>query len=217
MSTICLAICCWSEARDKTVGTSTNCSVICGRRKSRSTKRCWILSCEILGTSVTCSGNAVSRTPTDDSPSAAQEHRESARRDRRCCWVVGLLGCWLFWTHVNEMRSHTSTKHLLLFWTLHYVCVFRLHIRMQAAKLIQNRAQPGDVGVRMPQMASANPGPVLNRSKSLTFLMHTPCVGIRTATTQVVTNPEALSNTWPHAESPNYHVLRGVQEFFHLH
>ena len=59
MSTICSAIGCLRKY--KIVGTSANCSATCRRRRSPSTKRCWILSCEILGTSITCSGNKVSR------------------------------------------------------------------------------------------------------------------------------------------------------------
>ena len=39
---------------DSIVGTSTNCSAICGSRRSQSTNRCGILSCVILGTSITC-------------------------------------------------------------------------------------------------------------------------------------------------------------------
>ena len=62
MPTVCSASCCWSREGDKTVGTSINCSAICEWRRSRSTKWCWILSCEILGTSMTNStGNCVSR------------------------------------------------------------------------------------------------------------------------------------------------------------
>ena len=62
MLTACSAVRCWSEAKDKMVGTSTNCSAICGSRRSRSTKRGWMMSFEIVGTSITCStGNCVSR------------------------------------------------------------------------------------------------------------------------------------------------------------
>ena len=32
MSMICSAVCCWRDEKDKTVGTSTNCSAFCGRR-----------------------------------------------------------------------------------------------------------------------------------------------------------------------------------------
>ena len=86
MLTICSAVCCMSEAKDKTVGTSTNCSAICGKRRSRSTKRGRMMSFEIFGTSMTCStGNCVSRdlkNCTSCSPAATQEHRESAQRSR---------------------------------------------------------------------------------------------------------------------------------------
>ena len=44
--------------KTNTVGTSINCSAICERRRSRSTR---VLSSEILGTSMTCSGNTESR------------------------------------------------------------------------------------------------------------------------------------------------------------
>ena len=55
------AVRCWSRERDKTVGTSTNCSTTCARR--RSTKRCGIRFREILGTAMTCStGICVSRS-----------------------------------------------------------------------------------------------------------------------------------------------------------
>ena len=39
--------------KNRNVGNPTNCSAICGLR---STVRCGMLSCEILGTAVTCSG-----------------------------------------------------------------------------------------------------------------------------------------------------------------
>ena len=43
MLTVCSTVCCWSEAKDKIVGTSTNRPTICGNRRSRSTKRGWML------------------------------------------------------------------------------------------------------------------------------------------------------------------------------
>ena len=52
VSMICSTVCCCSKAKDTTVGTSTNCSAICGQRK---TERGWILKLEILGTAITCS------------------------------------------------------------------------------------------------------------------------------------------------------------------
>ena len=78
--TICSAIGCLRKY--KIIGTSANCSAICGRRKSRSIKRCWIRSGD-LGTSITSSGTAVSRclhSPTAAPVAAAQEHQESAQR-----------------------------------------------------------------------------------------------------------------------------------------
>ena len=42
------------------VSTSTKCSAVSVERRSQSTRRCWIVSCEILGTSITCSGKTVS-------------------------------------------------------------------------------------------------------------------------------------------------------------
>ena len=46
----------WEET---TVGTSTNYSTLCG---TRSTERCGTLPCEILGTSITCSGTTLSKS-----------------------------------------------------------------------------------------------------------------------------------------------------------
>ena len=43
-----------------------------------------------------------------------------------------------------------------------------------AVTLIKSHAQPGDTGLRMLQMALANPGRVLHRNVSLIILMHTP-------------------------------------------
>ena len=58
MLTICPAVHCW-KIKDKTAGTSTTCSTTCGRR---STKRGWMMSSGILGTTITCTtGNCVSR------------------------------------------------------------------------------------------------------------------------------------------------------------
>ena len=52
MSIICSAVDCWSEEKDITVGTSTNCSAISG---SLSIEREQRDGDEILGTSITCS------------------------------------------------------------------------------------------------------------------------------------------------------------------
>ena len=52
MSTVC-------STKKGTVGTSTNCSASCG---SQRTVRCGMASCEILGTSITCSGTELSKS-----------------------------------------------------------------------------------------------------------------------------------------------------------
>ena len=58
MSTICWTISCWSEERNNTVGTSTNCSAVCGARR---TVRAARGGRTILGTSITCSATRKSR------------------------------------------------------------------------------------------------------------------------------------------------------------
>ena len=66
-----------------------------------------------------------------------------------------------------------------------------------------------------PQVAPANPSPVLHRSISLITLMHT-CLGISMIPTGVILNPAVSSKHVAETESPKYHVSRGVQEFFCL-
>ena len=75
-----------------------------------------------------------------------------------------------------------------------------------AAGLIKNHAQPGDLGLCMPQMALANPGPVLSKNMSLVILMHTPCLGI-----SMIRTGMTLPNAWPRLKPHNtmsYEVCR---------
>ena len=58
---ICSAVCCCGEEKDTTVGTSTNCSAVCGAVSTLRERRD---DDEILGISITFSGNGVSRCKT---------------------------------------------------------------------------------------------------------------------------------------------------------
>ena len=73
------------------------------------------------------------------------------------------------------------------------VCMSTPHTRASQLGCFTNHAQPGDVGLRMLQMALANPGPVLHRNISLGILLHTPCLGISTILTGMILNPESMS------------------------
>ena len=77
------------------------------------------------------------------------------------------------------------------------------HTRATQQGLLKNRAQPGDVGLRM-------------RSTSLIILVHTPCLGISMILSRMFLNPSVSSKHVAETESPKYHDLRGVQEFFCL-
>ena len=74
------------EEYEKTVGTSTSCSAVCGgREQSAIRRRAW--SSEIFGTSITGSApastsNCCMNSTTCSPPAAAQEHRGSARTAR---------------------------------------------------------------------------------------------------------------------------------------
>ena len=77
------------------------------------------------------------------------------------------------------------------------VCMSTSHARATQSKLTWPHAQPGDVGLRVPQMASANPNPVLNRSMRTSTLMHPPCLGINVIKSWMLPNSQSLPNTWP--------------------
>ena len=78
------------------VGTSTNCSGSCG---SKRTVRCGMASCEILGTAMTCSGIAVSKSlrtstswSTICSTGASRSSTGTGTKDSIicsavCCWI----------------------------------------------------------------------------------------------------------------------------------
>ena len=75
------------------------------------------------------------------------------------------------------------------------MCVYvRSTYACNAAKLIKSHAQPRDEGLGMPQVALANPSPVLRN--------------------RVILTPSVSSKHVIATESTKCRVLRGVQEFF---
>ena len=120
-----------------------------------------------------------------------------------CCCVVVLLCvvvrcCALLCVvvHCAMLCDVVGCCWLLLFRRLHHVCIHSTYTR-NAARPIKSHAQPGDVGLRTPQKAQANSGPVLHRNISLITLMHTPCLGISMILNGMILNPQSLPNTWP--------------------
>ena len=91
MSTRCSAICNAIRVGVNTVGTSTNCSTILGRRHS--TRRCETWSVEILGTAMTCWTTGRSRARKNSSTVSTICGTGSSRRGTRgtasttCCTV----------------------------------------------------------------------------------------------------------------------------------
>ena len=114
------------------------------------------------------------------------------------CCIVALLCCWLLVGCCLLVVGCCFGECI--------TCVRPLRIRVQRSLANKKKhVQPEDVGLRMPQVALANPSPVLHRNISPIILMHTPCLGISMIPTGMILNPQSLPNTWPRL-NPNFLV-----------